>query len=164
MKFFINYGYLNDNEIDTFWWATKLSMLTKHEIWSIIMQNSGNMTIYHKTKFLQKIAQDKKEEIDIEVFRLIYKMFKPEESDSQNILISSWLMYEFVVSESNCSESSNTVITMLYGLLKMLKYSSLTKNVQILKKISKKFSLNFLWENFLCTYLYFSTLYGILDI
>ena len=95
--FYIGQDLLNDQEIETFWMATKLSSTAKQEIFSLIMKLSGDMTDKHKAKFLNLLQQEKISKANNQLIEFVYSLSDSESNDAENTLVGNKLLYQFAI-------------------------------------------------------------------
>ena len=99
LRFYIKQDLLDDQEIETFWMATKQSSMVKQEILSVIMRLSDKMTDKHKAKFLNFLQQEKISKVNNKLIELVYALSYSESKDAENTLVGNKLLYQFAISK-----------------------------------------------------------------
>ena len=97
LRFYIKQDLLNDQEVETFWMATKLSSTAKQEIFSLIMMLSNKMTDKHKTKFLNLLQQEKIGKANNELIEFVDSLSDSKSKDAENTLAGNKLLYQFAI-------------------------------------------------------------------
>ena len=88
LNFYLDQGYLGNQEIEIFWKAMNLGLNTKHEMYEIYIKCSKKMTKEHKNIFLNKLKNEDTSEVNSTLVELVYKLGYCETSNSENTLIA----------------------------------------------------------------------------
>ena len=100
MGFYLDHGFLTEQDIDLFWMTTKLDQEIKQEFFKIILQKSKEMNHTDKTKILQRLLEYSIDEIDYEIVDFVYKMGISGSSNQENILIACQILFKLISTDN----------------------------------------------------------------
>ena len=125
LQFYLDHGYLDDQEIDVFWKVTKINMEAKKQMLSDILNISLKMTAEHKVQFLQRIAQDEINEIDFPVIEFIEEIGASKSSNAEHTFIASRLMFKLIFNKDLNPIMYDKALTVFQNLIKNLEYEKI---------------------------------------
>ena len=116
---------MDNQDIDTFWSATKSNIEAKLVMLNIIQLNSDKLTLDLKTKILQKLEEHGVDEIDLESIKFFDKMSNSESSNAENTFIASRLIFNFIVIKIKNLKVYNKATALFRKLMQNLKYDKI---------------------------------------